>query len=158
MLFTCEHSALKQVVKAIENGNKCGSVAGSSGSILFFAKEYDLTHISNREKPVTCTQRYKKEFEFPKWMGQYPRMGSPWNVHEEQELLKGYRDDKLTIEELCKKHGRQEGGILSRLENWYPEIREKREAQREIEKLENELKNLRNRADDIGRKIAEMKK
>lgn len=92
-------------------------------------------------------------FQFPKWMGSCPRVNTPWTEEEEQELLRGYRELKLTIDELSKKHGRARGGILSRLEKWYPEIKEARESEIELKRLEHELDSLRKKANQITNEI-----
>ena len=45
----------------------------------------------------------------------YPRrMGQAWDDTETAQLLKGIHD-KLTVQEIAKRHERTEGGILSRL-------------------------------------------
>lgn len=99
----------------------------------------------------------KKEYHFPKWMGSYPRVNAPWSNEEEEELLRGYRDENLTIEQLCKKHGRASGGVISRLSKFYPEIEKIRIAQRELETVENDLIKLEERAKVLREMLKEYK-
>ena len=46
---------------------------------------------------------------------EYTNSGKKWTEEEKNELYKGYKIDKLNVEELCKKHKRFLGGITSRL-------------------------------------------
>mgnify|MGYP000948642651 CR=1 FL=1 len=48
-------------------------------------------------------------------MDYYTNSGKKWSEEEKSELHKGYKIDKLNVEELCKKHKRFLGGITSRL-------------------------------------------
>lgn len=154
-MFTCNYRHLKSVISLIDDRHLFGGTAlCQDGSIIKFKIDDGNISLSMKREPE-CG---KEEFEFPEWMGEHPRVNSPWPDTEESELLNGYRNEKLTIEELCKKHGRKEGGIISHLEKWYPELREAREKLREIEKLEGELTILCNRTKNIENRIAELKK
>ena len=51
---------------------------------------------------------------FPEWMGKYPRACAPWTAAEEQELVAGYKAG-ASLRALCAKHGRNTGGVNSRL-------------------------------------------
>jgi len=46
---------------------------------------------------------------------QFNRGGNPWGKEEDDQLIKEYNVDKLTILELSKLHDRTPGGIISRL-------------------------------------------
>ena len=46
---------------------------------------------------------------------QFNRGGESWEKQEDDQLIKEYNVDKLTILELSKLHGRTPGGIISRL-------------------------------------------
>jgi hypothetical protein len=50
--------------------------------------------------------------EIPK---EYELAGQPWENSEDNQLIKEYTVDKLTVLELCKIHKRMPGGIISRL-------------------------------------------
>uniref|UniRef100_A0A6C0DKL3 Uncharacterized protein n=1 Tax=viral metagenome TaxID=1070528 RepID=A0A6C0DKL3_9ZZZZ len=48
-------------------------------------------------------------------MEDYSLVGQPWGDLEDQQLIKEYTIDKLTLMQLCKIHKRKPGGISSRL-------------------------------------------
>jgi len=48
-------------------------------------------------------------------MDDYSLRGQPWEKDEDQQLIKEYTVDKLTLMQLCKIHKRMPGGITSRL-------------------------------------------
>lgn len=52
---------------------------------------------------------------FPKAWGDFQRIGAPWTPNEDKHLLYMFEIKKAPMEEICRKHGRKEGGILSRL-------------------------------------------
>ena len=90
---------------------------------------------------------------FPGWMGEYPRQNSPWTEEELKELLTCYREG-TRIEILAAKHGRTKGGILSRLEQTFPELRNLREANIELANIEKEFDRLIQRAEIAKSKIS----
>ena len=48
-------------------------------------------------------------------MEDYSLRGQPWEKDEDQQLIKEYTVDKLTVMQLSKIHKRMTGGIISRL-------------------------------------------
>jgi hypothetical protein len=46
---------------------------------------------------------------------EFKNAGKPWNYDEDTLLIKLYTEDKLKLLELCEKHNRAPGGIISRL-------------------------------------------
>ena len=85
--------------------------------------------------------------------------GQPWEKEEDDQLIKGYNIDMLTVLELCKIHKRMPGGIISRLRRLdlidmrhkargYDEY-EKSDLYKEIckNKQENKVKRLERKAD-----------
>jgi hypothetical protein len=54
------------------------------------------------------------KFQFPIWMGEYPRQNAPWGDKEVDVLVRGFKINRPLVE-IAKKHGRQLGGIKSRL-------------------------------------------
>ncbi len=46
---------------------------------------------------------------------EYNLAGEPWYTKEDNQLIKEYTNDKLSLLELCKVHKRMPGGIISRL-------------------------------------------
>lgn len=85
---------------------------------------------------------------FPGWMGEYPRQNSPWTDEELKELYKCYREG-TRVEILAAKHGRTNGGILSRLEQMFPELREVREANTELVNIHKEFVNIQKEFDKL---------
>jgi hypothetical protein len=95
-------------------------------------------------------------FVFPKWMGKEPRVSVPWSDAEEKELLRGFKEDNLLIDQLCEKHGRGKGGILSRLQKHIPGIEELYAKQTRIFKLEKELEDVKRKMKDIEQQIKDL--
>lgn len=54
------------------------------------------------------------KFQFPIWMGEHPRQNAPWCDREVDVLVRGFKINRPLVE-IAKKHGRQLGGIKSRL-------------------------------------------
>lgn len=46
---------------------------------------------------------------------EYNLAGQPWEKHEDEQLIKEYNVDKLSLLDICKIHKRMPGGIISRL-------------------------------------------
>lgn len=51
---------------------------------------------------------------FEPWMGKHPRLNTPWTDDEERVLIENFKAG-ASLKQLCKHHGRAEGGINSQL-------------------------------------------
>jgi hypothetical protein len=81
------------------------------------------------------------EFIFPTWMGEAPRANSPWTEEEEKLVIDNYKIG-YSIKALAELTGRKETGILNRLENKFPELRQVRQATQELINIGKELDRL----------------
>jgi hypothetical protein len=124
-------------------------------SILFKINSDSPDHLK-----TTITMSFLDELnpgvQFPDWMGSEPRCSAPWTKAEESELLRGFKEEKLTIEELCKKHGRGRGGIVSRLSKYIPGIEDLLERQLKIYKIEKELLDLKRQMGSLEQQLKDL--
>ena len=54
------------------------------------------------------------QIEFPEWWGEHPRANTPWTETEENELRHAVMSG-MTLRGIARRHGRQLGGIESRI-------------------------------------------
>lgn len=97
-----------------------------------------------------------KDFAFPSWMGEAPRANAPWTQEEECLVMQWYEHHKYTIKRLAEITGRNESGVISRLEKHFPELKKVREDARLRKELEKELETLLNKAEIAVAKLRAM--
>lgn len=52
-----------------------------------------------------------ENFQFPSWMGEYPRQSAPYCDAECKEMVYSFKHTNMTLQEIAKRHGRQPGAI-----------------------------------------------
>jgi hypothetical protein len=74
-------------------------------------------------KPVPVAS----SFVYKNWMGEFPRKSAPWTDQEDLILKSEYKHN-MQIEMMMRTHGRDRGGIESRLCKLVPEYAKKMES------------------------------
>ena len=87
------------------------------------ARGYDNYRNSNLYKEIvekgktTDNEIEKKKESNNSSMKDFTMSGKPWSEKEDEQLIKEYTIDKLSLLEICKCHKRNAGGISSRLKH-----------------------------------------